>query len=203
MTPCVYVLLAAWTVGGPEPADSSPYHATPARTPPALSSVEVMPVPLAPAPGSRGLLRRWLGAPHPCPCPGQCMPAAIPDSAPPPQEGAPEELSDEPPSGIPSLTIAPKYMDKVGHEDDYSWITGHLFYVRTTNRWVLRYGQPDQIDRFGGGVELAPAVEMKNFREGDLVCVLGRIVDEGRVGQSRGTAIYRVDNISIVERADP
>ena len=53
----------------------------------------------------------------------------------------------------PDFTLPEKHQDKVGHEQDYTWITGHLFYVRTDGgRWVLRYGQPDEVDKYGGSV---------------------------------------------------
>jgi hypothetical protein len=103
----------------------------------------------------------------------------------------------------PDLPIAKKYEDKVGHEEDYSWVTGHLFYVRADGgRWVVRYGLLDQEDKFGGSVVLAPTVEMHNFREGDLVCVHGEVIDQ-RASPSLGGALYRVNSISMVERADP
>jgi hypothetical protein len=102
------------------------------------------------------------------------------------------------------LKVAKKYQDRVGHEDDYSWITGHLFYVHSEGgHWVLRYTLPDQVDRYGGSVILAPGVEMRNYREGDLVCVYGKVLDEGRPFVGLGGALYRVDTITMVERADP
>jgi hypothetical protein len=105
---------------------------------------------------------------------------------------------------LTSLTVAKKYEDRIGHEKDYSWVTGHLFYIHTDGgRWVVRYGLPDEIDRFGGSVVLAPGVEMRNYREGDLVCVYGDVLDEGRASRSLGGALYRVNAISLVDRADP
>jgi hypothetical protein len=68
---------------------------------------------------------------------------------------------------------------------------------------VVRYGLPDQVDKYGGSIVLAPTVEMKNFREGDLVCVTGHVVDERSVSPSLGGALYRADTIAIVERSDP
>jgi hypothetical protein len=105
---------------------------------------------------------------------------------------------------LASLTVAKKYEDRVGHEKDYSWVTGHLFYIHTDGgRWVVRYGLPDEIDKFGGSVVLAPGVEMRNYREGDLVCIYGDVLDEGRTSRSLGGALYRVNVISLVDRADP
>jgi len=105
---------------------------------------------------------------------------------------------------IPALKVAEKYEDRVGHEKDYSWVTGHLFYIHADGgRWVVRYGLPDEIDSFGGSVVLAPGVEMRNYREGDLVCVYGDVLDAGRTSPSLGGALYRVNVISLVDRADP
>jgi hypothetical protein len=102
------------------------------------------------------------------------------------------------------LQIAPKYQEKVGHETDYSWITGHLFHVRTDGgKWVVRYAGPGEIDRFGGSVVLTPTVEMRNFREGDLVNVYGEVLNDGQAAHPLGGALYRANSILLVERADP
>jgi hypothetical protein len=104
----------------------------------------------------------------------------------------------------PNLTVAKKYEDRVGHERDYSWVTGHLFYIHADGgRWVVRYALPDEVDKFGGSIVLAPGVEMRNYREGDLVCVHGDVLDEGRTSRSLGGPLYRVNVISLVDRADP
>jgi hypothetical protein len=118
-------------------------------------------------------------------------------------QGSAEELS-EAPSELSSLAVSEKYMEQVGHEHDYSWITGHLFFVHADGgRWVVRYAQPDQVDRFGGSVVLAPGVQMKNFREGDLVCVFGHLLSESRTSPALAAPLYQVDSITIVERGDP
>jgi hypothetical protein len=91
--------------------------------------------------------------------------------------------------------------DQVGHEHDYSWITGFLYYVHTDGgRWVLRYADLDQVDRYGGSVVLAPGTDMANYREGDLVRVHGKVLSEGRASRSLGGALFRVDVIEMVER---
>ena len=100
--------------------------------------------------------------------------------------------------------MSKKYEDRVGHEQDYTWVTGHLFYIHTDGgRWVVRYALPDEVDKFGGSIVLAPGVEMRNYREGDLVCVYGDVLDVGRTSPSLGGALYRVNVISLVDRADP
>jgi hypothetical protein len=168
----------------------------------------------APQGGVRQFVRGFLGLrPQPSPYPvvastPQPMTAAAPvyQTEPPPVAGtqlaqAPEEQETAPPE--PKLQIAEKNEDKVGHEDDYGWITGQLFFVRADGgRWVLRYGRLDETDRYGGSVVLAPTVEMRNFREGDVVCVHGQVVEEGRASRSLGGPLYRVSSITMVERAD-
>jgi hypothetical protein len=104
----------------------------------------------------------------------------------------------------PKLQVAKKYEDMIGHEKDYTWVTGHLFYVHSDGgRWVVRYAMPGEIDKFGGSVVLAPGVEMRNFREGDLVCIHGDVLSEGRATPSLGGALYRVNAIAMVDRSDP
>jgi hypothetical protein len=113
-------------------------------------------------------------------------------------------MTQRPSVEAPALTVAKKYEDRVGHEKDYSWVTGHLFYIHADGgRWVVRYALPDELDKFGGSVVLAPGVEMRNYREGDLVCVYGDVLDEGRTSRSLGGPLYRVNVIALVDRADP
>jgi hypothetical protein len=198
---------------------------------PAPQPVQMMPAPVyeSPRPQGGGFLRRLFGrsqpaqpeyymeyapppAPTPMPVPGASpfngnrpLPAGMPGQAPviiDSTEAA--EFQGGQPEPRVNLKVVAKNQDKVGHEDDYSWVTGQLFYVHTDGgRWVVRYGLPDQVDKYGGSIVLAPTVEMKNFREGDLVCVTGRVVDEGRVSRSLGGALYRAETITIVDRSDP
>jgi hypothetical protein len=103
-----------------------------------------------------------------------------------------------------NLQVAKRYENQIGHETDYSWITGHLFYVHADGgRWVVRYALPDEVDKYGGSVVLAPGVEMKNYREGDLICIYGQVIHEGPFSASLRGALYRVDSILMIERADP
>src|SRR5207248_1520908 len=102
----------------------------------------------------------------------------------------------------PKLQLAPKYHEMVGHEGDYSWITGQLTHVQAEGGlWVVRYANVGEVDRFGGSVVLTPTVDMKNFREGDLVNVRGQILNNGVPVRSIGGALYRVSSILLVERA--
>jgi hypothetical protein len=227
MTSCLYLVLAACAAGGPmDSGCPNCGQAVPRVT-------DAVPVYSTTTEGRPGLLRRLFGArtqptyyseyviesaAEPVVTavpagPGARMSTSPYHAEPPAAEvagneatlgGAEEAAEPQPAATAPPLTVAAKYQDRIGHEDDYSWITGHLFYVRADGgRWVLRYTLPDQVDKFGGSVVLAPGVEMKNFREGDLVCVTGRVLDESRTSPSLGGALYRVDTINIVERSDP
>ena len=128
-------------------------------------------------------------------------------------QNSPVTASAEPPlaaspvlqvSYVESTGLDQRYEEKVGREGDYSWITGELFRVRSARgQWLVRYATADTEDRYGGSVILAPAVDMKNYREGDLVTVHGGILDEGRASRNLSGALYRPDNISMVERCDP
>ena len=132
------------------------------------------------------------------------MPAAMP------QRLAP--TSAEPPAASPvqpisaeklDLPIRKQFVNKIGAAEDYSWITGQLFYVHADGgRWVLRYAGVDQEDKYGGSVVLKPAAEMRNFREGDLVSVNGEILGDTRASKHLGGPLYRVTSISMIERAD-
>jgi len=138
---------------------------------------------------------------------------APPQTSPPATAATPQQTVATPETAITTpglsieaanLTVAKKYEDRVGHETDYSWVTGHLFYLHADGgRWVVRYALPDEVDKFGGSVVLAPGVEMRNYREGDLVCIHGDVLDEGRTSRSLGGPLYRVNVISLVDRADP
>ncbi len=83
--------------------------------------------------------------------------------------------------------------DKVGHDSDYSWITGQI--RLEGGRWVLRYAGQETIDRYGGRLFLAPAGNMANFHDGDLVTVEGHVVGSGG---SNG-AIYQANAVNLVQ----
>jgi hypothetical protein len=99
--------------------------------------------------------------------------------------------------------IKQRFQEKVGHEDDYSWITGQLQYIHADGGlWVVRYATVDTEDKFGGSVVLAPTVNMKNFREGDLVSVRGEILSEQRASHAVGGPLYRAVAVDMIDRAD-
>jgi hypothetical protein len=100
--------------------------------------------------------------------------------------------------------VQKKFQEKVGCAPDHSWITGQLFYVHVDGgRWVLRYTSVGEQDKYGGSVVLAPGVDMKNYREGDLVSVNGKVLNDARTSRHLPGALYQASGISLIERADP
>jgi hypothetical protein len=101
-----------------------------------------------------------------------------------------------------NLEVKKTFQAKIGNADDYSWITGQLFYVHVEGgQWVLRYASVGQEDKYGGSVVLAGA-DMRNYREGDLVSINGEILNQGRASRHLGGPLYRVDSMTMVERCD-
>jgi hypothetical protein len=88
--------------------------------------------------------------------------------------------------------INPKFINKVGHEEDYSWITGQL--DREGARWILRYATPETVDRFGGEIVITPGLDMSGIHSGDLVSVSGQVTGAGSTG-----ANYRAVSIHTIE----
>jgi hypothetical protein len=107
------------------------------------------------------------------------------------------------PEGMLTSDLKTEYMYHIGHADDYSWVTGQLYYVHAAGGlWVVRYATVDTDDKYGGSVVLAPAVNMKNFREGDLVSVAGGIADDSRASKNLGGPSYQATHVELIERAD-
>jgi hypothetical protein len=100
--------------------------------------------------------------------------------------------------------LAKKYREHAGYGEDFKWITGQLCRVHTfdTALWVVRYASLGQIDKYGGSVVLAPAVDMKNFREGDLVCIEGEVLKDRKAPGKLGGALYRANSISMITRGE-
>src|SRR5207302_10567631 len=78
------------------------------------------------------------------------------------------------PAAKGNFELSAKELEKAGHEQDYSWITGKAIRVSAEGgRWVLAYGAPYEVDRYGGSVVLTPHADLANVRDGDLICVHG------------------------------
>jgi hypothetical protein len=111
---------------------------------------------------------------------------------------------DVAPKELPSFEIRREYLPRVGHNDDYSRVTGQLYYVHAAGGlWVVRYAPHDVEDRFGGSVVLAEAVSLSHLRDGDLVTVHGEVLNEGRATKYLGGPLYRPVAVTLVQRLDP
>ncbi len=89
--------------------------------------------------------------------------------------------------------IRPRFVNKTGHEFNYSWITGQLNH--DGQNWLIRYATPDVRDRFGGTVIVDTRVNMANFRDGDLVSVRGSVAST-----AGANAVYRAVSVDLIER---
>jgi hypothetical protein len=86
--------------------------------------------------------------------------------------------------------LSPDLISKVGHADDYSWITGQIRIENGVH--VLYYATPEVIDRFNGSVVLHSSTDLRSIPEGAHVCA------RGSVSQSGGVNIYRVQAIDVL-----
>jgi hypothetical protein len=101
----------------------------------------------------------------------------------------------------PNFDLADKELKQVGHETDYSWITGKLFRAPgASGRFVIRYTAPYEEDRYGGAVQLGSSPLLANYHEGDLICVHGKVLG-GSSARSAANAAYEVHSVDLIERA--
>jgi hypothetical protein len=97
----------------------------------------------------------------------------------------------------PNFELADKDLKVVGHETDYSWITGKLMHAPgASDRWVLYYTAPYEQDRYGGLITLGSSPLLASYHEGDLICVHGKAL----AGRS-GSASYEVHSVDLIDRA--
>jgi hypothetical protein len=159
------------------------------------------------------------GSCAPCsePAPGmmaKMIPEAVPlstpyspiptPSAPAPSVIQPVSVPAARPAAPTAMEISTHYLDKVANAEDYSWVTGQLFYIHADHGlWVVRYAPVDKEDRYGGSVVLAPVASMTGLREGDLVTVHGEILNQGRGTKYLGGPLYRALEVGLKERARP
>ena len=88
--------------------------------------------------------------------------------------------------------ISPELITKVGHAEDYSWITGQ---IRIENgQHVIHYAPPEVVDRFNGSLVLTSDRDLRAYPDGSHVCVRGQIAQNGR------TTTFRVQNIDVLPR---
>jgi hypothetical protein len=122
-----------------------------------------------------------------------------------PAQGSIAQVSHEPAKRDRlDLPVSDKFKNQIGHDANYGWLNGQLYRLQAgaNTLWVVRYAGADEQDRHGGSVILAPAVEMQNFREGDLVSVQGQILNEGRSSEHIPCPVYRASEVSLIERGD-
>ena len=87
--------------------------------------------------------------------------------------------------------ISPDLINKVGHADDFTWITGQIRIENGVH--VLHYATPETVDRYNGHVVLNSDKDLRNVPEGAYVCV------RGNVAQTTGNqTIYRVQALDIL-----
>ncbi|MFN4258729.1 MAG: hypothetical protein ACK4RK_05495 [Gemmataceae bacterium] len=87
------------------------------------------------------------------------------------------------------------FANMMGHDENYQWITGQLSFLN--GQWVVRYTIPGEQDRYGGVVSLIGSSDMREFQDGDLVCVHGQIA-----GQSQNGVAYQVSEIHLIKRGN-
>jgi hypothetical protein len=102
----------------------------------------------------------------------------------------------------PNLDLAEKDLQRVGHEKDYSWITGKLSRAPgEAGRWVIRYAGPYEQDTYGGALLLSKTADLTSTHEEDLVCVHGKVVTSSQLQRSGARTVYEVEQVSIIEKA--
>ncbi|HZU37400.1 MAG TPA: hypothetical protein VFA18_15860 [Gemmataceae bacterium] len=102
-------------------------------------------------------------------------------------------------STTPQALTRSKDLEGVGHEKDYSWITGRLSRMPgDSSRLMIRYAGADEMDTYGGQMILAPNPELKKYHEGDLVCVYGKV--SSRLGSSKNGpgAVYQTTQVYLI-----
>jgi hypothetical protein len=114
----------------------------------------------------------------------------------------PSEASDVLNAGATQSSVVPStgpsrisqdLIGKVGHETDYSWITGQL---RVENgSYVIHYAAPDVVDAHHGSVVLTSEREIRGFQDGDFVSIRGSLA-----GRANGRTLYRVTHMDRLPR---
>jgi hypothetical protein len=87
--------------------------------------------------------------------------------------------------------ISPDLLSKVGHADDFTWITGQIRIENGVH--VLHYATPETVDRYSGHVVLTSDKDLRNVPEGAYVCVRGNVA-----ATSGSVTTYRVQALDIL-----
>lgn len=95
----------------------------------------------------------------------------------------------------PAYQINPKLAGKIGRDDDFGWVTGQL-QANPDGSYVIHYAPEGTIDKYQGRLSLhTSGVDMRRFRDGDLVSVRG-----GLYTQTGYATVYRATGIDLIER---
>lgn len=81
------------------------------------------------------------------------------------------------------------------HAADYSWLVGELHYVHVRGAWRLRYGTPNEDDRYGGTVTLKGVETVPGFKNGQLVRVEGQLLDPA---SREPSPVYQVRTVKLL-----
>ena len=93
------------------------------------------------------------------------------------------------------MTAAPCFK----HTADYSGLTGQVEYSRIAKGWRLRYASVDEIDLYGGSVNLIENRDLDHIKDGQYISVCGHLVNPADAGTSPA---YRVDSIKWIGNGD-
>ncbi len=93
---------------------------------------------------------------------------------------------------FPDITARPEF----AHSTDYSSLTGTLSYIPQKSQWRLRFASIDEEDRYGGSVTLDVGQLMKDYHDGQLVKINGRMVDKD---SREPSPHYQVSDVSAVK----
>lgn len=96
------------------------------------------------------------------------------------------------PSSRPNR-VSPDLVGKIGHETDYSWITGQL-HIENGN-YVIHYATPEVVDQYNGSLVLTTTQDLRGYQDGDFVSVRGTVA-----GSASGRSMYRLTGIDRLPR---
>lgn len=89
--------------------------------------------------------------------------------------------------------ISPDLVSKVGHAEDYSWVTGQIRIENGVH--VLHFAPPEVVDPHQGSFVLTSDRDLRNLSDGAYVCVRGFVG-----GRSTGGTTYRVTAVDVLPR---
>jgi hypothetical protein len=207
------LLAATWVAA--DPPQSLPQPQTPESAPVVIQQAAPMPTMVHPSemyrpvrmqqPTLSDRIRSWFTpaprsasrAPMPSHRSQPISPASYREPVRQHQQMLPMSKTQQMPQGLPTSRTAgmlsPAELQKVGHDPEYTWITGKL--LRVGGRWSIVYAGPDEIDRFGGSLPVVAPNNAAGVQEGDIVCVHGQVVSQNGRG-----AYYQAREVNLVER---